>query len=189
MFWIIESILLGIGLAMDAVAVSVSNGLSDAKMKKKQMLLMALMFGVFQGLMPLIGYLVGSIFEEWIGAAIPIIGFVILSFLGGKMIYSAIKNTDTEAQSNFGLKVLFIQAIATSIDALTAGIPYIGKPNVEVYCTFLIICVITFALCIIAVNIGKVFGSKLSNKACIFGGCILILIGLKMIITFLIGLI
>lgn len=188
MFWIIESILLGIGLAMDAVAVSISNGLSDSKLNKKKMIIMALAFGLFQGLMPLFGYLIGSIFKQWISASIPIIGFIILAFLGSKMIIGAVKKKDEDSSYTLGYKLLFVQAIATSIDALTAGIPYIGRDTVEVYTTFILVSVITFILCLIAVKIGKLFGKKLSNKACIFGGIILIAIGLKMIITFLIGL-
>ena len=104
------------------------------------------------------------------------------------MIIGAIKKKDEDSSYTLGYKLLFVQAIATSIDALTAGIPYIGRDTVEVYTTFILVSVITFILCLIAVKIGKLFGKKLSNKACIFGGIILIAIGLKMIITFLIGL-
>ena len=186
MFWILQSILLGFSLAMDATAVSMSNGLLEPKMKRSKMLLIAFMFGLFQGVMPLIGYLCGSLFEKWIANIVPIIGFVILSFIGGKMIYEAIKG-DEEEKKELSLKVIFIQAIATSIDALTVGIVYVGSPLVEVYVTFLLIAIITFICCFIAIIIGKKFGDKLSNKAEILGGVILIGIALKIIIEYLIN--
>ncbi|MBE6137240.1 MAG: manganese efflux pump [Erysipelotrichaceae bacterium] len=186
MFWIVQSILLSFSLAMDATAVSMTNGLVEPQMKKKKMLLIAAMFGIFQGIMPLIGYLCGSIFEKWIANVVPIIGFIILSFIGGKMIYEAIKHGDEE-KKDLTLKVILIQAVATSIDALTVGIVYVGSPQVEVFTTFLLIAVITFICCIFAILIGRKFGDKLSNKAEILGGIILICIALKILIEFLIN--
>lgn len=186
MFWIVQSILIGFSLAMDATAVSMTNGLVEPKMKKNKMLLIAFLFGLFQGIMPLLGYLFGSIFEKWISNVVPIIGFVILLFIGIKMIVEAVKSIPEE-RKDLTFKVIIIQAIATSIDALTVGIVYVGSPSVEVYTTFLIIAVITFFCCFIAILIGKKFGDKLSNKAEILGGVILILIALKIIIEFLIS--
>jgi len=186
MFWILQSILLGFSLAMDATAVSMTNGLQEPNMKKKKMLLIALMFGLFQGVMPLIGYLFGSLFEKWISNIVPIIGFVILAFIGGKMIYEAIKGEDDE-KKELSFKTIAIQAVATSIDALTVGIVYVGSPLVEVYTTFGLIAIITFACCFIAIIVGKKFGDKLSNKAEILGGIILIGIALKIIIEYLIN--
>lgn len=186
MFWLVQSIFLGISLAMDACAVSMSNGLLEPKMKKSKIILIAAMFGIFQGIMPLLGYLFGSLFTKWIENAVPIIGFIILAFIGGKMIYESRHHEEGETKA-LSFKTIFIQAIATSIDALTVGIVYVGSPIIEVYVTFLLIAVITFLLCIIAILIGKKFGDKLSNKAEIFGGIILILIGLKILIEYLIS--
>lgn len=184
--WVIQSVFLGVSLAMDASAVSMTNGLMEPKMKKSKMLLIALMFGIFQGVMPLLGYLFGSIFSKWIEDAIAIIGFLILAFLGGKMIYGAIKHNDDEEHKPLTFKTIFIQAIATSIDALTVGVVYVGSPALEVYVTFMLIAVITSLLCFVAILIGKKFGDKLSNKAEIFGGVILICIALKILIEYLI---
>lgn len=186
MFWIIQSIFLGISLSMDACAVSMTNGLLEPQMKKRKMLLIALMFGVFQGIMPLFGYWFGSLFEHWINAAVPIIGFIILCFIGGKMIYESFHKNAEEVKHLSG-KTIFVQGIATSIDALTVGIVYVGSPLIEVYATFAIIAVITFSLSLLAIWIGKKFGNKLSNKAEILGGIILIIIGFKILIEYLVS--
>lgn len=185
--WIIQSVFLGVSLAMDASAVSMTNGLMNPKMKKSKMFIIAIMFGLFQGIMPLIGYLFGSIFSKWIEDVIAIIGFAILAFLGVKMIYGAIKHSDEEEQKDLTFKTIFVQAIATSIDALTVGVVYVGSDLIEVYITFLLIAVITSLLCLCAIVIGKKFGDKLSNKAEIFGGVILICIALKILIEYLIN--
>ena len=116
--WIIESILLAIAMAMDAFAVSITNGLSEPNMKKRKVLAIAITFGVFQGLMPLIGFLVGSLFEKWITFFVPIIGFVILTYLGINMIKGALKCECEECKPIIGFKALLLQGIATSIDAL-----------------------------------------------------------------------
>lgn len=187
MIWIIQSIFLGISLSMDACAVSMSNGLLEPKMKKRKAVLIAAMFGIFQGVMPLLGYLFGSLFTQWIENAVPIIGFVILTFIGGKMIYESFHKEEFEVK-HLSFKTILIQAVATSIDALTVGIVYVGSPTVEVYVTFLIIAVTTFLFSLLAVFIGRKFGDRLSNKAEILGGIILILIGLKILIEYLVGL-
>ncbi len=209
--WYVQSIFISVSLAMDAFAVSLSNGLTNKKMPVKYMIITALSFGLFQGVMPLIGYLLGSIFEKWIEVAIPIIGFVILFLLGIKMLLDAVKEIKEEKKLScenpeakplgngilrdviygerpykFAIKTLLIQSVATSIDALTVGFVYIGKDVVEVYVTFALIAVITFGLCVGGVWIGKKFGDKLKSKAGIFGGLILIAIGLKLLIEFLI---
>lgn len=187
MVWIIQSLFLAISLSMDACAVSMSNGLLEPKMKKRKIALIAAMFGIFQGVMPLLGYLFGSLFTKWIKNAVPIIGFLILVFIGSKMIYESFHKEEQE-ENTLSYKTILIQAIATSIDALTVGIVYVGSPVVEVYVTFLIIAITTLLLSFIAVFIGKRFGDKLSNKAEILGGIILILIGLKILIEYLISL-
>ena len=186
--WIIESILLAIAMAMDAFAVSVTNGLSEPNMKRRKVLIIALTFGTFQALMPLIGFLVGSIFEKWINYFVPIIGFLILTYLGINMIRGALKCECVECKPIIGVKALLLQGIATSIDALSVGFVYTGSILHQVLITFLLIGVITFILCSFAVWIGKKFGSKLSNRAEILGGMILIGIGLKFVIEFIISL-
>lgn len=204
--WYVQSLFISVSMSMDAFAVSLSNGLTAKKMPVKYMILTALSFGLFQGVMPLLGYLFGSIFEEWIEVAVPIIGFVILLLLGIKMIVDTAleikkekkakqcENTDycptcldeEDKPYKFSLKTLLVQSVATSIDALTVGFVYIGKPPVEVYVTFLLIGVITFGICVGGVFIGKKFGDKLKSKAGLLGGVILIAIGLKLLIEFLI---
>ncbi len=206
--WIVQSLLISVSLSMDAFAVSLSNGLTAKKMPVKYMILTALSFGLFQGIMPLIGYLLGSLFEKWIEVAVPIIGFCILFLLGAKMIFDSVrdimkekkakeKETDNlscpncldnkeEKPYKFGVKTLIIQSVATSIDALTVGLVYIGKSPLETYVTFALIAVITFGICVGGVFIGQKFGDKLKSKSGILGGLILIAIGLKLLIEFLI---
>lgn len=192
MLWIIQSILLGAGLAMDATCVSITNGLIEPSMKKRKMFKIALAFGIFQGIMPLIGYLIGSIFEKFLTNAIPYFALILLSYLGGKMIYEGIKkykkakNDEVIEEHVLSNKDLFIQSIATSIDALTIGIIYVGTTMVVAYTTFAIVAIVTFLFCIIALVFGKKLGSHLSNKAEIIGGLILIGIGLKIFIEYLI---
>ncbi|MBR2056483.1 MAG: manganese efflux pump [Clostridia bacterium] len=206
--WIVQSLLISVSLSMDAFAVSLSNGLTAKKMPVKYMILTALSFGLFQGIMPLIGYLLGSLFEKWIEVAVPIIGFCILFLLGAKMIFDSVrdimkekkakeKETDNLSCPNcldneekkpykFGVKTLLVQSVATSIDALTVGLVYIGKSPLETYVTFALIAVITFGICVGGVFIGQKFGDKLKSKSGILGGLILIAIGLKLLIEFLI---
>ena len=173
---------------MDAFAVSVTNGLSEPNMKKRKVIAIALTFGIFQGIMPLIGFLVGSIFEQWINYFVPVIGFVILTYLGVNMIIGALKCECEECKPIIGLKALLLQGVATSIDALSVGFAYTGGILYQVLVTFLLIAVITFLLCSLAVVVGKKFGERFSNKAELVGGFILIGIGLKFIIEFLITL-
>ena len=201
--WILWSIALGVGLAMDAFAVSITNGLNDEKMKWPKIVLIALFFGVFQGVMPLIGYLSGELLSElvWFKHAIPIIGCVILTFLGTKSIVEVIKERkktsdsaieEEDSTKKLTLGVLFLQAIATSIDALTTGI---GLDNTisategfQVYIGIVIIILITFWISFAGVHIGKKFKDKFNDKALIFGGIILILIALKILIAYIIEL-
>ena len=180
---IITSIFLGIGLAMDACAVSMANGLKENKMKLNKIIFIALMFGVFQGLMPLIGYLVGSQILtkfEWV---IPWAALAILGYVGGKMVYDGIKGEEEVDDKSLTFKVIFIQAIATSIDALSVGFTISDYKITEALVCVGCVAVITFAICVAAVFIGKKFGTKLGNKAILIGGIILILIGLEIFIT------
>ncbi len=185
MTWIIQSSLLGVSLAMDACAVSMSNGLLEPKMRKRKMLFICFLFGLFQGVMPLLGYLFSNLFAKWIENIIPVISFIILIIIGVKMIYEAFHHKEEEVKA-LSFKTIVVQAVATSIDALTIGIVYVGSSTTEVYVTFLLIAAITFLLCVVAVWIGKKFGDKLSNKAEILGGIILIIIACKILIEYII---
>lgn len=181
---IVISSFLGIGLAMDACAVSMANGMNEPKMKFRKVLLISAMFGFFQGLMPFLGYLVGANTLAKIEWIIPWVALVLLGFIGSKMLIEGIKGNDEgEKQINLTFKTLIIQAIATSIDALTVGFTisnYLMKE--AIVCVFLI-AIITSAICICGVLIGKKFGAKLGKKAEILGGIILILIGLEIFIS------
>ena len=185
--FVINSIFLGVGLAMDAFSVSLANGLNEPLMKKEKMCGIAGIFAVFQGLMPMLGWIcvhtIVKYFESF-EVYIPWIALVLLLFIGGKMLIEGIKSKDEdEEKSKVGLGALLIQGIATSIDALSVGftIAEYDLP-MALLCT-LIIALVTFVICIFGLFIGKKFGTKLSNKATIFGGIILIIIGLEIFIT------
>lgn len=183
---IITSILLGCGLAMDACAVSMANGLKEPKMKFNKIALIAFMFAFFQAAMPIIGYFVGSALLSKIEWIIPWVALVLLSFVGGKMLYEGIKHKDeAEEDENKSLtfKALIIQAIATSIDALSVGFTISNYTILQAFICCAIVAVVTFIICVAAVFIGKKFGTKLGNKAEILGGIILIGIGLEIFIT------
>ena len=181
---VLTSLGLGVGLAMDACAVSMANGMNEPKMKLRKTLFIAFLFGFFQGAMPLIGYFLGSQFINYIGKFIPWIALIILSFLGGKMVIEGIKGDDEEDDAKeLVLKVLLIQAFATSIDALSVGFTISDYRILEAILCASIVCFMTFAICTGAVYIGKKFGTKFGNKAILIGGLILIAIGLEIFIT------
>ena len=181
---------LGVGLAMDACAVSMSNGLNEPNMKFGKAFGMAAMFGFFQALMPMIGWVCVSFvverfaqFAKWV----PIIALVLLAIIGGKMLYDGIKNKDDGDKNSrkLTLGVLIVQAIATSIDALSTGFSLVDIAGSNVWSALLsvgIIAIVTFGICIGSVYLGKKFGTKLGNKAQIVGGVILIAIGLEIFI-------
>ena len=180
---IITSLFLGIGLAMDACAVSMANGLKEPNMKFRKTLFISLMFGLFQGTMPLIGYLVGSQILTKIEWIIPWAALIILGYLGGKMIYDGIKGEKDTDEKALTLKVILIQAVATSIDALSVGFTISDYTLVEALVCVGCVAVITFAICVGAVFIGRKFGTKLGNKAILIGGIILIAIGIEIFIS------
>lgn len=192
MWWklILNSILLGVGLAMDACAVSMANGLNDPNMKVRKVVLVALIFAFFQALMPMIGWIcvrtVAQQFDKFT-VAIPYIALALLGFIGGKMIYEGVthKENSSEQQSHKNLTavVLLTQAVATSIDALSVGFTVSSYDVWQALTSVAIIALVTFAICVGGVYIGKKFGTKLGNKAEIFGGIILIGIGLEILIT------
>ncbi len=181
------SILFGVALAMDAFSVSLANGLNEPNMKKAKMFGIAGMFSFFQALMPMIGWIcVHTILEyfESFGKFIPYIALVILSLIGANMIYESVKKKeDEEEKKSVGFAALVIQGIATSIDALSVGLDIADYDIGKALVSALIIAVVTFIICLSGIFIGRKFGTKLANKAGIFGGTILILIGLEILIT------
>ena len=186
----LELFLLAVGLSMDAFAVSIGNGLSMKKQNPKAAIAIAFSFGLFQALMPTLGYFLGSAFEDIIRQFDHFIALIFLGFIGGKMIFDGIKELiadkkgEAEEIQEFHLSFgkLLIQAIATSIDALIVGVSFAALPDVNIWTAVLLIGVTTFAISIIGVFSGKKFGQLLGSKAEIFGGIILVGIGLKVFI-------
>lgn len=179
--------LIGTGLAMDAFSVSLTNGMNIKKGVIKEAFKTALFFGVFQFLMPVIGFFAAGIFKSSIEAVDHWIAFVLLAFIGIKMISEALEKKDENAEINtggVGLKILTVQAVATSIDALAVGISFAAL-NVPIFSSSALIGAITFVLCFFAVIIGKKVGDLLSGKAEILGGIILVCIGVKILLEHL----
>lgn len=184
MFYV-KSVLFGVGLAMDAFSVSLANGLNEPKMKKNKMLTVAGTFAFFQALMPLIGWLLVhtllNLFSQ-LSVLIPWIALVILCFIGGKMIYDS-RKSEGEEHHGVGFRALVIQGIATSIDALSVGLDIAEYNLLMAVVSALIIAVVTFFICLGGILIGKKAGTVLCSKASIFGGAIVIFIGLEIFIT------
>ncbi len=181
--------LMGVGLSMDAFAVSVCKGLAMRKVNKKQAFVIGLFFGGFQALMPLLGWALGIQFEQYITSIDHWIAFILLGFIGGKMIVEAVKPDDEsvevkEMDPPLNIKEMFVLAIATSIDALAVGITFafLDYPIVE---SITIIGITTFVISIIGVYIGNFFGSKYKQKAELAGGIILVLLGVKILLEHL----
>ena len=176
-----DVILIGVGLSMDAFAVSTTNGIVS-KPNWKKTLLIAIAFGLFQAVMPLIGYFAGSLFSDVIEKYDHWIALVLLAFIGAKMVADFFFKKDKEEKTkDLTLKMLFVQAIATSIDALAVGVSFVGI-TFNIFLAVSIIGVITFGLSVLAVRIGIKFGDILTDKATLVGGIILIAIGLKIFI-------
>ena len=184
MSYIFQSFSLGVGLAMDASAVSMTDGLTMPSMKKGKMLFIALTYSVFQTLMPLIGYFAGSIFVDFLSKFVPYIALVLLGFIGVNMLIEGLKKEDIEVVKleTLQLKTILLQGIATSIDALSVGITMITYSIVEMLISVSIIGGVTFILCFISIIIGKKFGNSLGKKAKLVGGIILTIIGFEIFI-------
>ncbi len=183
MIKIITAIFLGIGLAMDVCAISLSNGLNEPKMSLKKVLFIAFTFGFFQGLMPLIGYIFGSTIFNKIKWIIPYVALFVLGFIGCKMIIEAFKKDLLTSTNLLSLKVLLLQAITTSLDAFSVGFAISDYLLIEALTTSLIIALVTFTISIIATYLGKVLGNKLGKKAQLLGGIILLIIGIEIFIS------
>lgn len=184
---IIDFILLGIGLAMDAFAVSICKGLGMTKINKNQLIIIASFFGGFQAIMPLIGYLLGNIFAKYVMQFSHWIAFVLLAFIGIKMIIDAIKERNEkdiaeEKDKPISFKEITLLAIATSIDALAVGVTFSFYEDINIVLAIVIIGVITLIISAIGVLIGNIFGSRYRFIASLIGGIILVLLGIKILL-------
>ena len=183
-----NSVLLGVGLAMDAFSVSLANGLNETGMKRKKMCGVAGVFALFQAAMPMIGWIcVHTIVEKFqaFEKFIPFIALILLAYIGGKMLMEGLKNNEEEEDECKAvcISALIVQGVATSIDALSVGFTIAEYGLLMALVCAAIIAVVTFFICLAGISIGKKFGTKLANKASVFGGVILILIGLEIFIT------
>jgi len=181
---VLEIVLIAIGVAMDAFAVSICKGLSMKKMSWKKALIVAAYFGVFQGLMPVIGYLLGTTFESLVTKIDHWIAFGLLVFIGINMLKEASSNDSENCNDNVDFKSMVVLAIATSIDALAVGITF-AFLQTNIILAALAIGIITFTICIIGVKIGNKFGDKYERKAETVGGLILIIMGIKILLEHL----
>jgi putative Mn2+ efflux pump MntP len=180
----VEIFLIAVGLAMDAAAVSMAIGARTKNIGRAAVLKPSAMFGLFQGVMPLIGFVVALAFANIVEAYDHYISFVILAILGGKMIYEGLHESEEEKEVGLGLRLLTVLAIATSIDALAVGAT-LAFLNQNIILSAFIIAVVTFALSAISVVIGHKIGEKLEGKAEVFGGAVLVLIGTKILVEHL----
>ena len=181
-----ELFVIALGLSMDAFAVSVCKGLSVRRCSIKHMLICGLYFGLFQGGMPLIGYILGSQFESLVSAIAPYIAFALLALIGYNMIREARDPEEETVDDDFSMKAMVPLAIATSIDALAVGVSF-AFLQVNIIPAVSFIAVTTFGCCVIGVRIGSIFGSKYKQGAEFFGGLVLILMGFKILMEHLVG--
>ena len=177
----VELLLLSIGLAMDAFAVSVCKGISMKKMNWKKAIVIGLYFGGFQALMPTIGYFLGSAFQSLITSIDHWIAFILLGIIGGGMIKEAFEDDRENVNDDVCFKTMIILAIATSIDALAVGITF-AFLNVNLILAVSLIGIITFVISVIGTKIGNRFGDKYERKAEMVGGIILIFLGIKILL-------
>ena len=191
---ILELLLLSVGLAMDAFAVSISKGLSIKQYTLRASLVCGAWFGAFQALMPFIGWLLGSRFEKWISIGAPWIAFILLSLIGGNMLREAFSKEEEEKEKDdLGFKTMLLLAVATSIDALAVGITFVAVPVgilpasnlVNTLFAVLVIGVITFLISAAGVRIGALFGARFKSGSEALGGTILIFIGLRILLEHL----
>ena len=176
---IVEVVLIGIALSADAMSVTICNLIANPHMERRWAIAMPVAFGLFQGLMPVIGYFAGSLAASIIEAYAGLVAFAILSFIGGKMIRDGVRATgEVEASGKLGWAALFMQAIATSIDAFAVGVSFVSRSH-AIFFHGAIIALCTFVLCLLMLVVGRKVGALLGERAQIVGGAILVLIGLK----------
>ena len=186
----LNSALLGVGLAMDAFSVSLANGLHDPHMSRRRGAIIAGTFGVFQAVMPMTGWLCVHTIVELFSAFetfVPWIALALLGYIGGKMLMEGIKGEEAEEAAELSAGALFVQGVATSIDALSVGFTISEYGWLMALVCSLIVATVTFFICEAGLSLGKKFGTKLSGKASILGGVILIGIGLEIFISGVFG--
>lgn len=176
-----ELITTAIALSMDAFAVAICKGLATDKVRLRHMLVVGVWFGGFQALMPLIGYLVGSSFAQYIEKIDHWIAFGLLALIGANMLKEALSGEEEKADASLGFKVMLTMAIATSIDALAVGVGFAVIEGIDIVLAITSIGIITFALSAVGVKIGNVFGARYKSVAEGTGGVILIFMGLKIL--------
>ena len=187
----LNSVLLGVGLAMDAFSVSLANGLHDPRMSRRRSAIIAGTFAWFQAAMPMLGWVCVHTIVELFSSFetfIPWIALALLGYIGGKMLVEGIKGEEAEEAAELSAGALFVQGVATSIDALSVGFTISEYGWLMALVCSLIIAVVTFFLCAAGLSLGKKFGTKLSGKASVLGGVILIGIGLEIFVTGVFGL-
>ena len=187
---LLELFLIAVGLSMDAFAVSVCKGLSERQLKAKHYLIIGAWFGGFQAIMPTIGYLLGSTFEQYITAVDHWIAFVLLCFIGGNMIREALSKDEEKLDASFSFKTMLLLAIATSIDALAIGISFafLGVQDyTQILSPICIIGLVSFVMSLIGLIFGIQCGCGIARKlkAELWGGIILVIIGLKILVEHL----
>lgn len=180
-----ELFVIALGLSMDAFAVSICKGLSVRRCTIKHMLICGLYFGLFQGGMPLIGYLLGSQFESLVTVIAPYIAFALLALIGYNMIRESRDNDET-VDDDFSMKAMVPLAVATSIDALAIGVSF-AFLQVNIIPAVSFIGITTFVCCLFGVKVGSIFGSRYKQSAEFFGGLVLILMGFKILMEHLVG--
>ncbi len=187
------SVLLGFAMSIDCMCVGANDGIIESNMKKRKVFFIAFLFGFMQGIMPLIGYILGSFINKYIEKYIPYISFAILFILGIKSIIEAIierRRKDKEVtnrEKTLSILEIFVQSIATSIDALTIGLTFLpANDRLYPYLTFIIISIITFSLSLLTIFLGKKIGSKVEKYAPFIAGTIFILLAIKFLIQGLI---
>ena len=181
-----ELFVIALGLSMDAFAVSICKGLSVRTCRPRHMLVCGLYFGIFQALMPLIGYMLGSQFESLVTAVAPYIAFALLAFIGVNMIREARSGEEEAATDDFSFRAMLPLAVATSIDALAVGVSF-AFLQVDIVPAVAFIGITTFVCCVAGVKVGSLFGNRYQARAELFGGVVLIAMGVKILLEHLIG--
>lgn len=183
----LNSVLFGLGLAMDAFSVSLANGVADPHMHRRRQCMIAGIFAFFQAAMPILGwFFVHTVLNlfSWISRLLPWISLALLSVIGGKMVWEALRGEEKEeTRAGVGLAALMLQGVATSIDALSVGFTIADYSFLPALLEAVIIAAVTFAICMLGIYIGRHFGSRFAGKAEVFGGILLILIGLEIFFT------
>ena len=181
-----ELLLIGIGLSMDAFAVSIGKGLSTKSLTPRHYLSVGVWFGGFQALMPIVGFLLGVSFASLVESFDHWIAFVLLGVIGSNMIRESLKGDECEIHPDFSARAMFMLAIATSIDALAVGVSF-AFLQIDILPAASIIGVTTFILSMVGLRIGNIFGCRFKSKAEFAGGVVLIIIGIKILAEHLLG--